>query len=241
MKNRLLGTVLILLSMVGVSHAQVLVPDGDFSSPNLAAGTFTVAPSGTAWTYSTPYSDTETAPNEAGVAAAGVVVDGVTGPGGQNLNAPAGTQALFLQNVASVSQEITVPTSTVTLTFDLIGRPIGTYTNSLGNVVTSGYDEVVITLGGVTLYEGAPTSGTDSLSVTTSSAGFSAGTYDLTIAGVSSGNATPTTPATFKDTMSFVSNVDMIVVDTPEPSSTAMLVLGGLALGGLTLRRRFVR
>ena len=236
---------MVLLGVAGHASAQVLadpVIDPDFSAISVTPGTEVMAPTGTGWTFSpSPYSeDANSAPNEAGIA------NGT----GQNMNNAPGGQAAYIQNEASISQAVTLPSSTVTLTFDLEGRTPqmysfqDSYTNNVETYVTTGQDEIEITLGSVLLYEGTPTNLDNFVSITTPSADFAAGTYQLTIRGVTSGdpsNATVATPETFDDTMTFVDDVTLNVTQTPEPSSTAMLVLGGLVLGGITLRRRFVR
>ena len=232
MKNKLVGALLVLLGVTGHASAQVLI-DPDFSSISVPANSEVMAPAGTGWTFTpSPYSeDANSAPNEAGVA------NGT----GQNMNNAPGGQAAYLQNESSISQDVALPQSTVSLTFELEGRTPQSYADNAQQEITTGQDEIEITLGSVLLYEGTPTNTSSFDTITTLPAGFAAGTYQLTISGVTSGDPTNTANGTFNDTMTFVDNVTLNVTVTPEPSSTAMLVLGGLVLGGITLRRRFVR
>jgi len=104
MKSILPLTSLALLLFTGASNAQIIYPaDNDFQSPGLSPGTLVVAPSGTPWTFSTPFSDVTTAPNEAGIASTG----------SQNIVNPPGGQSAFLQNVSSISQTITLSTAAI--------------------------------------------------------------------------------------------------------------------------------
>ena len=235
MKNKLVGALLMLLGVAGQARAQVLV-DSDFSAISVPANSEVLAPAytpATGWTFSpSPYTeDANSAPNEAGVA------NGT----GQNMNNAPGGQAAYLQNESSISQVVTLPISTVSLTFELEGRAPQSYADNAQQEITTGQDEIEITLGSILLYEGTPTNTASFDTITTLPAGFAAGTYTLTISGVTSGDPSNTSGGTFNDTMTFVDNVTLNVTQTPEPSSAAMLVLGGLVLGGITLRRRFVR
>jgi hypothetical protein len=214
MKTILLLAGVAWLALPGLSKAQIIYPgDYDFQSPTLASGTFEIGPTGTPWTFSALYSDPgTTSPNEAGIA----------GSGSQNLQSAPGNQAGYLQGISSISQEVTLPmAATVSLTFDLEGRSSGSYTDSQGQYVTTSQDEITVSLGGVVLYDGTPTNTTSFQTITSNSIDLLAGSYQLSINGITSG------ATAFSDSLSFVDNVQ---INVPEPTTSWLMIIGGLML-----------
>jgi len=226
MKRILLLTGIALLTLSRAANAQVIYPDDNgFQSPSLSPGTIEVAPTGTPWTFSTSYSDSTTAPNEAGIATTG----------SQNIAGSPGGQSAFLQNVSSISQSITLSAdASVSVTFDWEGRSPVSYTNQNNQNVTTQQDEITVTLGGILLFQGTPTTTTSFVTVTTASSEFAGGTYQLVFSGITSGASTNT----FTDSMTFIDNVQVNTDAAPEPSTCGLFALGGVALAALLRKRK---
>jgi len=212
MNKVLILTLTAFLVITSLTNAQVIYPsDYNFTSPSLSASSFQIAPTGTAWNFSGIIADSTTSPNESGIAA----------NGSQNLTDAPNGQAAYLQGFSSISQTITVPTGTISLTFDWEGRSPVSYTNSQGQPVTTGPNEIVVTLGGVQLFDGTPGNIGSFESVTTDSAIFAGNSYDLVFSGVSSGYLT----GNFGDNMTFVDNIQANVAPVPEPARLGLMLV----------------
>jgi hypothetical protein len=97
------------LDLAAITTAN-LIGDGSFESPQLAAGVFEYAPTGTSWQFS---------------ATAGVSSNGSAFTTG-NSNAPAGSQVAVLEETGSISQSVTLQDGTYNLSFQAAQRAVQT-------------------------------------------------------------------------------------------------------------------
>jgi hypothetical protein len=223
MNLRLIGLALTLgLISAAQAKAQIIYPGNNgFESPDLGsgAGAYAYAPTGTGvdWTFT----------GGAGIAGNNSAFDVFNATQGQASDSAVSTtgQAAFLQGIGSISQSVYLSGGVYSLTFDAVGRG--------GGVFAFGTNEITVSLGSDLLFDATPAQGAMQTETTSQTGYYSPGYYTLTFNGV-----TVNTGPNLGDHTSFIDNVQINVVATPEPSTGTFLVLGFFAMVAFRRWRR---